>query len=202
MGSKILVGAVLGFILISVAVYVLYQQQEAQPQEQDYETEFSDLPPPEDDYVAPQPGSILQECGQQETQHSRDMCWLYEAADELDASKCLNIESRPTRISCIRGLAVGYESDATYEKEMACGERYADDLGQFFDCIDALIPTLRQEKLSICDQFLADDQTQMYLCKTDVAKELVDYSICETMPTNFKESCMHVVSTEDVGMSI
>jgi len=198
MEQKYVLAAVLILIVAAGAIFVLYQQQEDQPQVQDYPYEFEDLPPDETDYVTPEPGSILQGCGSQETQYGKDMCWLFEASEELNAEKCKNIAEEPTKIDCIRGVAIDYMSNSSRSKALQCEESYSDNLTQLFHCLDSMLPVLTVEKLGICNQFLLGNETQLYLCKTGVAKELVDYTICETMPTNFKENCIHQVSTEDL----
>ena len=109
-------------------------------------------------------GSILDSCGSQDTQYARDLCWLYEAGDELDASKCVNIEDRPMRINCIRSIAVAFQSESTSAKIVECNDLLLDiesendfdsfKIEKFYQCYEPLAPLIRSEKTAICDDFL------------------------------------------------
>ncbi len=168
MQQKILFGIVLAFIAISAIVFVLYQQQESQPLVQDYEPDFDQLAFVEEDLVPVEPGSILLQCGLQETQYKRDLCWLFEATAEVNAEKCTNIAERPVRIDCIRTVAVDTGGETA-------------------------------EKLAVCNAYLSDDEPQLYMCHSTVARDLLDYSICEAMPekpNDYKAHCIWIVDSE------
>jgi hypothetical protein len=209
MQSKIIVGAIVGLVVISGIVFLLYQQQESQPLEQEYEPSFGDTPFDEEELKPIESGGVLDECGSQGTQYLRDLCWLFLAGDELDASKCLNIVERSARIDCIRGVAKAFESEATTKELEACAQLLApaqddedlaaDNLGRFYDCLDAIEPTLKEDKLAICNRYLADDEPQLYMCHSEIARELLDYSICDAMPTspnNYMEHCIWILDSE------
>ena len=203
MQQRIVFGVIIAVIAISIIVFVLYQAQEAQPLVQDYPLEFEDLPPVEDYYTPVEPGSILSECGQQETEYKRDLCWLFEAGKETDASKCLNIAERPRRIDCIRAVARDFESAETKQRIANCEARFSTDTfeerKQLYACLDEMLPEMKQEKLAICNQFLADDQQQVYMCRSEIARDFIDYDICDAMPTqpiDYKEHCHFIVDME------
>lgn len=209
MDWRIVAGAVAAFVVFSVLVFFLYQQQEAQPVEQEYEPSFGDTPFNEEELFAPEPGSVLGECGSQETDYKRDLCWLFLAGDNLDAGQCMNISERPVRIDCIRAVAVDFESPETTEGLAACDallevsegeeELAADNLGKFYGCLDAIWPRMRSEKLAVCDAYLSDDEPQLYMCYSEVASEFLDYGICDQMPaqpTNYAEHCTWIVDSE------
>jgi len=170
MQQKIIIGAILAFIVFSAIVFVLYQQQEAEPVQANGLDEIYEHSQSfdEEDLVPVEQGSILSECGSQETQYKRDLCWLFEATEEVNGEKCLNIEERPVRIDCVRTVAVDTEGE-------------------------------NQEKLAVCNQYFSDDEPQRFMCHSTIAKEFLDYSICDAMPiqpNNYKEHCVSVVSGE------
>lgn len=170
MQQKIAVGIILAFIVFSAVVFVLYQQQEAQPPPEDNLDEIfkSSQSFVEEDLVPVERGSILLECGTQESEGKRDLCWLFEATAEVNAAKCMNIVERPARIDCLRTVAVDTEGSIV-------------------------------EKLGVCDQYLSDDEPQRFMCHSTVAKEFLEYSICEAMPeqpNNYKAHCISIVDGE------
>ncbi|MFA4855717.1 MAG: hypothetical protein WC634_03975 [archaeon] len=199
MDKRIIAGAIIALIAIAAIVFVLYQQQEAQPLEQDYEPTYDNLGYDEQALVPLEENSPLDECGTQTTSYMRDLCWLFKAGEEFDASKCLNIESRPTRIDCIRSIAAAYQSEALQAKLDACDALMQESMAPFYDCRDKLEPQVRAEKTAICDKYLQDDKTQLYMCHSTVAVGLNDTAICDalpTQPTDFKAHCLSMVAGE------
>lgn len=199
MDKRIIAVAIIAVIAIAAIIFVLYQQQEAQPLEQDYEPNYDDLGYEEQDLVPLEENSLLEECGTQTTSYMRDMCWLFEAGYEFDASKCLNIESRPTRIDCIREIAATYQSEALQAKLDACDSLMQESMAPFYDCLGKLESQVRAEKTAICDKYLQDDKTQLYMCHSTVAEELNDAAICDalpTQPTDFKAHCLSMAAGE------
>jgi hypothetical protein len=209
MQQKIIVGAIVAVVVVSGIVFLLYEQQESQPLEQEYESSFGDTPFDEEETIPIELGGVLDECGSQGSGYLRDLCWLFLAGEELDAGKCLNIVERPVRIDCIRGIARDFESEATTKALVDCGELLspamddeglaADNLGEFYDCLDAIEPTLKADKLAICNRYLSDDEPQLYMCHSEIAVELLDYSICNAMPTSpndYREHCTGIVDSE------
>jgi hypothetical protein len=199
MDKRIIAVAIIALIAIAAIVFVLYQQQEAQPLEQDYAPDYNNLGYDTQDLVPLEENSILDECGTQTTSYMRDLCWLFEAGDEFDASKCLNIESRPAKIDCIREIAATYQSMALQAKLDACDVLKQESMARFYVCIENLEPLVRAEKTAICDKYLADDTTQRYMCHSTVAVELNDTAICDalpTQPTDFKAHCLSMVAGE------
>lgn len=165
MDRKLLIGIALGFILISAIIFVLYQQQESVVPNDDFgpEDEFEIY---DDTYYAPvEQGSILDECGTQETQYKRDLCWRFEAFDTMNPALCLNIGEYSDRIICIRAIARDTEGKGAM--------------------------------LSVCDQYIKDDEAQRYRCHSEVAKELIDYGICDAMPEAYREICLRLVDAEN-----
>ena len=196
--QRIAIGAIVAFIAVSAIVFVLYQQQESQPLVQDHDPVLLDFPVDEQP-IAPEQGSILLQCGTQETQYKRDLCWMFEASDGLDASKCLKIVERPVRIDCIRVVAKLFESPETSQQIAACEESFSEEIPSLFKCLEVLEPQIRAEKLSVCDSFLSDDVPQLYMCRSEVAKELFDKSICDAMPeqpTDYKAHCHWILDSE------
>ena len=120
--QKIIIIAILVFIVIVAIVFVAYQIQESVPIEEEYVPEIDEFGFTEEELIPVEEGSIFDECGTQNTSYARDLCWLYEAGDEFDASKCANIVDRPMRINCIRGVAVGFQSESILAKIDACNE--------------------------------------------------------------------------------
>lgn len=199
MDKRIIAAAIIALIAIAAIVFALYRQQEAQPPEQDYKQDYNDLGYEEQGLVPLEENSLLEECGTQTTGYMRDLCWLFKAGDGLDASKCLNIESRPTRIDCIRSIASNYQSEELQAKIDACDSLLQESMAPFYICIENLEPRVRSEKTAICDKYLADDATQRYLCHSTVAVELNDTAICDalpTQPTDFKAHCLSMVAGE------
>ena len=165
MDRKIVIGAILAFVVISVIVFVMYQQQEDYVQEEDFgPEEEADIH--DGTYYEPvEQGSILDECGSQETQYKRDMCWKFEAFDYLDPERCLNIEENSDKIICLRTIARDTEGKGAM--------------------------------LAVCNQYLADDAFQKYRCHSEVAKELIDYTICDAMPLEHQGICFNLVDAEN-----
>ncbi len=207
--QKIILIAILVFVVITVIVFVAYQIQESVPIEEEYVPEIDEFGFTEEELVPVEAGSILDECGSQDTPYARDLCWLYEAGDELNASKCLNIEERPMRINCIRAIAVAFQSEGTLAKIEACNalllgiesENEFDvfKIEKFYECLEPLEPQIRAEKTAICDEFFTDDKTQRYMCHATIAVELNDTVICDalpTQPTDFKQHCLSMVAGE------
>jgi hypothetical protein len=199
MDNRIIAIAIIAFIAIAAIVFVLYQQQESRPLEQDYEPSTPGLGPDAAGLVPVEPGSVLDACGSQETSYMRDMCWLFEAGYDFEASKCLNIGDRPARIDCIRSVAIGYQSEAVQAKLDACDALMQTSMDSFYNCLDRAWPEARAEKLAICNEFFPDDETQKWMCHSTVAVEMNDTEICDAMPlqpTDFKAHCLSMVAGE------
>ena len=207
--QKIIIIAVLVFIVIAAIVFVAYQIQESALVEEEYVPEIDEFGFTEEELVPVEEGSILDDCGTQDTPYARDLCWLYEAGDELDASKCANITDKPMRINCIRGIAVVFQTEETIAKIDACNlllldiesenEFDAFKIEKFYKCLGSLEPQIRAEKTAICDEFFTADETQRYMCHATIAVELDDTVICDalpTQPTNFKQHCLSMVAGE------
>ncbi len=207
--QKIIIIAVLVFIVIAAIVFVAYQFQESVPIEEEYVPDIDEFGFTEDELVSVEEGSILDDCGTQDTLYARDLCWLYEAGDELDASKCANIEDRPMRINCIRGIAVAFQTEETIAKMVVCNELLLDiesenelddfKIQKFYECYEPLESQIRAEKTAICDEFFTDDEVQRYMCHATIAVELEDTAICDTLPiqpTDFKQHCLSMVVGE------
>ncbi len=207
--QKIIIIAVLVFIALAAIVFVLYQAQEAAPAEIEYVPSINEFGFTGEELITVEEGSILDECGTQDTQYVRDLCWLYEAGDELDASNCMNIEERLMRINCIRAVASVFQTEETFAKIELCNEILLDieseneldpfKVTKFYECFEPLHPQIRAEKIAICDTFLEDDETQRYMCHATVAVELEDEEICNTLPTqptDFKQHCLSMVAGE------
>jgi len=207
--QKIIIIAVLVFIVIAAIVFVAYQIQESAPIEEEYVPEIDEFGFTEEELTPVEEGSILDDCGTQDTSYARDFCWLYEAGDELDASKCANIVERPIRINCIRGIAVAFQSEEMFAKTDACNlllldigsenEFDAFKIEKFYKCLELLESPIRAEKTAICDEFFTDDETQRYMCHATIAVELNDTVICDalpTQPTDFKQHCLSMVAGE------
>ena len=195
-GKTIAIGAVLAFVAFSAIVFVLYQQQQSQPLEQDYEKEFSDLGFVEEELTPVAGGSILQGCGALQTQAEKDICLALEAGNEQNAEKCLLISEKPAQIDCIRAVAVDFESDSTKEEMALCDEIPVEDYAAYLDCANPLLPQMTQEKLSVCNKYFAENETQKYLCHSTIARNLGDFAICDPMPENFKQGCTTMVQSE------
>jgi len=207
--QKIIIIAVLVFIIITAIVFVAYQIQESAPLEEEYVPEIDEFGFTEEELIPVEEGSILDDCGTQDTAYVRNLCWLYEAGDELDASKCANITDRPMRINCIRGIAVAFQTEETIAKIDACNLLLLDiesenefdvfKIEKFYECFEPLEPQIRAEKTAICDEFFTDDETQRYMCHATIAVELGDTVICDalpTQPTDFKQHCLSMVAGE------
>ncbi len=57
-----------------------------------------------------------------------------------------------------------------------------------------------EDKVAICDAFLSNDEPQRYLCYTEVAREMVDYGVCESMPSapnDYRQTCIEAVDLEN-----
>lgn len=196
-GKTIAVGAVLAFVAFSAIVFVLYQQQQQnQPLEEDYQKEFSDLEFVPDELAPVAGDSILHGCGALETQTEKDICLGLEATNNQNADECLLISERPARIDCLRAVAVDFESDSMKEKIALCNEIPVEEYTAYFDCIYALEGQMKQEKLSVCNKYFADDETQKFMCQSEIARYLVDFTICDPMPENFKAHCIQMVESE------
>lgn len=201
MKTKIVLGAILAFIIFSAIVLVLYQQQESQPVEEGYEPDLGELPFIDESELQPvEPGSVLGTCGTQATQYDRDFCWFFEAVEEFDAEKCLNVEERPRRIDCIRAIARDFESEETEQALKDCNSSYYKDIMGYLGCVEGLAPQMREEKLAICNKYFAEDETQKYRCHAEVARELLDYTPCENIPLskkNYRDNCFWIVDLEN-----
>ncbi len=199
MRTKIVLGAILAFIVFSAIVFALYQQQEAQPIEEEYEPDLGELPFIDEANLDPvEPGSVLGKCGTQATAFDRDFCWFFEALDEADPDKCLEVEERPRRIDCIRAIARDFESEQTQQGFEDCNASYYEDIFGYLDCIDGLVPKMGKEKLAICNEYFENDETQRYRCHAEVARELLDYSICEAIEKkNYRDNCIWIVDLEN-----
>jgi hypothetical protein len=201
MKTKIVLGAILAFVIFSAIVFVLYQQQEAQPLEEEYEPNLGELPFIDEADLKPVgAGSVLADCGTQATQYDKDFCWFFEAVEEFDADKCLNVEERPRRIDCIRAIARDFESEQTQQGFEDCNASFYQDIMGYLDCVDRLVPRMGDEKLAICDKHFSDDETQRYRCHAEIARELMDYSICEAIPPskkNYRDNCFWIVDLEN-----
>ncbi len=199
---------VYGVLAVAVAcglVFVLYQQQEAQPAE-DYELGEEDLE--ESWYVDADPapveeGSILQPCGQQETSYKRDLCWRFEAFDYQDPERCLNIEYGPDRIICIRSIARDFVSLDIQEKLGECEETYSDDNPGYYACISPYDAQFKNDKLAICNEYFSENISQKYRCHAEVARELLDYDICYAISDQAgRENCVWIVDFENPGVEV
>jgi len=157
---------VLAFIVFSTIVFVLYQQQESLVPDGDFGPASEDEIYDEEYYSPVVQGSILAECGTQETQYKRDMCWKFDAFDAMDPGFCLNIENYADRVICVRTIARGTQGG-------------------------------KGEMLAVCNDYLSDDDFQRYRCQAEVAKELLDYSICDAMPFDYKAICVSLVDAEN-----
>jgi len=200
MEQKTAIGVLIAIIVVCGIIFVLYQQQESQPLEEEYEPDFGPVPGVEIDYAAPVPGSILDECGTQETQYKRDLCWRFEAYDEMNAEKCLNIEENSDRVICIRAIARDFQSEPVLEKEAVCDSYFTESSAKAFSCYEALLPEIRSEKLAICNQYFKDGEMQLYRCHAEVARELLDYSVCDAIPKQaYKDNCYFIIDFENPG---
>lgn len=201
MRTKLVLGAILAFIVFSAIVFTLYQQQEALRGEQEYEPDLGELPFVEESDITPvAQGSVLSECGSQENQYDKDFCWFFEAYEEMAPDKCLNVEERPRRIDCLRAIARDFESEETQQALDDCNATHTDFEG-YYDCVEGLVPKMKNEKLSICNAYFSDDETQKYRCHAEVARELMDYSICEDIPEStqnyYRKNCFWIVDLEN-----
>jgi len=195
-GKTIAIGAVLAFVAFSAIVFALYQQQQSQPLEQDYAKEFSDLEFVEEELTPVAADSIMQGCGSLETQAEKDICLALEASNSQNPDECLLISEKPAQIDCIRAVAVDFESDSTKEKIAECENIPVEDYTAFADCMDALQGQMKQEKLSVCNKYFAENETQKFLCHSTIARNLGDFAICDPMPENFKQGCIRMVQSE------
>lgn len=159
-------GAVLAFIIVSLIVFVLYQQQEALVPDSDFGPVSEDEIYDEDYYAPVEQGSVLDECGSQETRYKRDLCWRFDAFEAMDPELCLNIEANADKIICIRTVAI----------DVGGGKR---------------------DMLAVCDKYIVGNEFQRYRCHSEVAKELIDYSICDAMPLEYKGICVALVDSEN-----
>jgi len=163
--DKIIAIAVV-FIAAGLAFYLVYMQQQSQPIEQEPELDLGDIPTVEEGVgsgaLAPNAGT----CPNQATQYDKDLCWLWQAADEKDFVLCDNIQEKPLRINCIEGIA----RDTVNDK--------------------------------ICGQKFSDNEILLYDCITQVARENLDYSLCDKMPEFYKEKCTDILRLEEGGGTI
>ena len=194
------IGAVIAVIIVFGLVFVLYQQQESMPKEEDFELDLGPVPTVEVENTPVEPGSILNDCGTQENSYLADECWLFEAYSELDAEKCLNIGERPRRIDCIRAIARDFESEDLRESIGLCDSYFGESAEKALSCFENILPKMRSEKLAICNKFFADDEPQKFRCHAEVARELLDYSICDDMQKqNYRDNCYFIVDFENYG---
>jgi hypothetical protein len=202
MEQKNIIYGILGVIVLCGIVFILYQQQESQPP-QDFELEEEDLEESwyyDADPTPVEQGSILQECGQQETSYKRDLCWRFEAFDSQDPEKCLNIESEPDRITCLRTLARDFIAPDVQAKLDECDETYYNDNAGYYACIAPYNAQLKNDKLAVCSQYFSDNRGQQVRCLEEVARELYDRTICDSIPEqNYREHCYWVYDTEVLG---
>lgn len=197
------IGAVLAVVVVFGGIFVLYQTQEPETGEDDFEVDFGPVPTVDVDYTTPvEPGSILNECGVQETQYKRDLCWRFESLDEANAEKCLNIVERPDRIICIRAIARDFESEAVKEDIARCDSYFSESIEKGFACYEPVLIKMKSEKLAVCNEFFDDDEVQRFRCHAEVARELLDYSICDAMQVQaYKDNCYFILDFETQGHS-
>lgn len=194
--KNLAIGIALAFVAFSAIAFVLYQQQQNQPLEQDYKKEFSDIDFTEGELSPVSEDSILHGCGALQTLAEKDLCLALESTSEQNADKCTLISERPARIDCIRAVAVDYESDSIKEKLAYCEEISVMEYNSFVECMDALQSQMLQEKLAICNKYFSNDTTQKYMCQSVIARNLGNISVCDPMLEPYKQHCINMVQSE------
>jgi len=199
MDQKLAVGLVIAFVAISAIVFVLYQQQEGGPKEIDYEPDFDELDLLQESDVPVGQDSILEECGSQETQYKRDLCWQFEAFNSQDAGKCINIEASVEEGNCIRAVAKNFLSEQNRLAIESCQASFPSEFEKFYECLDRIYPSVKQDKLGICNSRFSGQPIWLYRCHMDVASELLDQDICTAIPAqyqNYRQMCFNAVESE------
>ena len=162
MDQKLIFGVVIAFIVIGIVSFALYQQQQSQPIEEEYEPDFGFSPTVEEGMASTGSGDEpWGDCSSLSTQGSRDLCWSFLAGDEQNVRLCDNIVEVSRKVICIEAVAI----------------------------------VLLDE--SICEQEWPDNLDRRYRCVRNVARENLDYSLCDSMPQIYKDKCIVALEAED-----
>lgn len=144
MQQKLLLGAVIAFIAIGVITFALYQQQEAQPLEEEYKPDFGEIPTVEQGTgLTTGQAPVHGNCPNIVDSYYQDLCWKWQALAELDLSLCHNIGELAPRVDCIEGIA-REQADTTI-----CEQEFPDNDDLLYHCIREIARD--EADYSLCD---------------------------------------------------
>ncbi len=165
---NIVLGAAVAFVVAGLAFFYLYQEQESQPLEVEFEPDLGGIPTvvvTDSGNPVPSPGN----CDNLPSQYEKNLCWGFQAGLEQNVRLCDNIvpETRPNNTVD--------ESDKVV-------------------CIEAVARELLDP--SICEQEFIGNTDRRYHCLTQIARDEGEYDLCNRMPQPYKDKCIRAVDDE------
>jgi len=127
--QKTIIGAAIAFIAIGIILFVLYQEQEALPLEEDYEPDLGPIPGVELGTGSGHEAPVIGNCPNLETQYDKDLCWSFQAGHEKDAELCNNIEGTSRKVICINAVA-----RELLDTEI-CAQGFPENQDRFYACL-------------------------------------------------------------------